>query len=68
MKIKWTKEVPTIAGWYWVIWKGYEFPEVVIVTQKENEIYTAGQSYMIEPTDVIYWSEQPLYKPDLPWK
>lgn len=68
MKIKWTKEVPTIAGWYWVVLKGYEFPEVVIFTQRENEIYAAGQSYMIEPSDALYWSEQPLHKPDLPWK
>lgn len=68
MNIKWTTEVPTVPGWYWVVWRGYEFPEVVLVTQNEMEIYAAGQSYMIEPSDALYWSEEPIIKPELPWK
>lgn len=66
--MKWSLDVPKVSGWYWVVWKGYEYPELILVTNRENETYAVGQQYMIEPTDVLYWSEVPVERPELPWK
>lgn len=61
--MKWTKEIPSVAGWYWVMWYGYEYPEVVLVTQRELEVYSCGENYMIDCNQVAWWATEPLEKP-----
>lgn len=61
--MQWTTEIPSIPGWYWVRWNGYEYPEVVLVTERENEVYSCGDNYMIDCKQVAWWSTEPLDKP-----
>lgn len=60
----WTKDIPIVSGWYWVMWHGYEYPEVVLVTQRELEIYACGEKYTINYEQVSWWSKQPIDNPE----
>lgn len=65
--MKFTINKPTLAGWYWVIWHGYEFPEVVLITERENEVYSCGEKYMIDCNQIRLWADTPLEKPEIQW-
>lgn len=65
MDITWTNNVPTKPGWYWVMWRGYEYPEVVILTE-QNDLYACGDFRIMDWTQVAWCSTEPLTKPDTP--
>lgn len=58
-----TYEKPISPGWYWVCWKGYEFPEVVIVN-KRLEVYSAGDNKPVNCNLIARWYTPSVQIPD----
>lgn len=57
----WTYKQPEQAGWYWVIYHGYEYVEPVYFTG--HSINVAGIEGQTSTKQVLKWSTQPIVVP-----
>lgn len=59
--MNWKYETPCTDGWYWVMYHGYEYLEVVLLSK--GEIFVVGMKECIPERDISKWSEFPIEKP-----
>jgi len=60
--MKWTKDVPKEYGFYWVMYYGYEYPEVAYFVS--SGLYLPGQKETCLFSDIQWWSDEPVSKPE----
>jgi hypothetical protein len=60
--MNWTYETPKTDGWYWVMYHGYEYVEVVLLSK--GEVFCAGMKGCLNhPKEILKWSTSPLEMP-----
>jgi len=64
--IEMTVNPPTQAGWYWVWYYGYEYPEVVMLNH-QGDLYGCGTKEKVNPKSIFTYSREKLEAPVNVW-